>query len=399
MVEDRTNGQAQWSAFIDTLAAGGAEVYRVSTPGRSVEEQSQVTQALTWALIAEPQSLASIDRDHPRWLTLLNHEMRRFNSNADNTYEVAYIRGSGTYRIFGKRGTTKLMYLQVGAGTLGVGDLTRHKMLGDLNVDDCEIADDGTFEVILSPQRPAGYTGAWMQLDPTRDDSFVWVRQVSYDWLNEIDGQLSIMRLDQPIAKQELAAQEFAENLVFTAESVRDDVLAMLRVMNEQIEGVEVNKFADVSGSFGSAGISGQAYTHGVIEVTDDEAWIAECTIPDGCTYWSVQLMDYAYSALNGMYAQTSINGHTAVADPDGVVRIVVSARDTGAANWLDTLGLERVQIRFRWFASSAPAITPKVVRLDQLDQALPANTARVTADQRQDALRKRVIGQQWRRR
>ena len=225
------------------------------------------------------------------------------------------------------------------------------------------------------------------------------MRQVSYDWLNEIDGQLSIMRLDQPIAKQELAAQEFAENLVFTAESVRDDVLAMLRVMNEQIEGVEVNKFADVSGSFGSAGISGQAYTHGVIEVTDDEAWIAECTIPDGCTYWSVQLMDYAYSALNGMYAQTSINGHTAVADPDGVVRIVVSARDIGAANRLDTLGLERVQIRFRWFASSAPAITPKVVRLDQLDQALPANTARVTADQRQDALRKRVIGQQWRRR
>lgn len=399
MVEDRTYGQAQWSAFIDTLAAGGAEVYRVSTPGRSVEEQSQVTQALTWALIAELQSLASIDRDHPRWLTLLNHEMRRFNSNADNTYEVAYIRGSGTYRIFGKRGTTKLMYLQVGAGTLGVGDLTRHKMLGDLNVDDCEIADDGTFEVILSPQRPAGYTGAWMQLDPTRDDSFVWVRQVSYDWLNEIDGQLSIMRLDQPIAKQELAAQQFAENLVFTAESVRDDVLAMLRVMNEQIEGVEVNKFADVSGSFGSAGISGQAYTHGVIEVTDDEAWIAECTIPDGCTYWSVQLMDYAYSALNGMYAQTSINGHTAVADPDGVVRIVVSARDTGAANWLDTLGLERVQIRFRWFASSAPEITSKVVRLDQLDQALPANTARVTAHQRQDALRKRVIGQQWRRR
>ena len=399
MVEDRTNGQAQWSAFIDTLAAGGAEVYRVATPGRSVEEQSQVTQALTWALIAELQSLASIDRDHPRWLTLLNHEMRRFNSNADNTYEVAYIRGSGTYRIFGKRGTTKLMYLQVGAGTLGVGDLTRHKMLGDLNVDDCEIADDGTFEVILSPQRPAGYTGAWMQLDPTRDDSFVWVRQVSYDWLNEIDGQLSIMRLDQPIAKQELAAQEFAENLVFTAESVRDDVLAMFRVMSEQIEGVEVNKFADVSGSFGSAGISGQAYTHGVIEVTDEEAWIAECAIPDGCTYWSVQLMDYAYSALNGMYAQTSINGHTAVADPDGVVRIVVSARDTGAANWLDTLGLERVQIRFRWFASSAPAITSTVVRLDELDEVLPAYTARVTADERQEALRKRVIGQQWRRR
>lgn len=399
MVQDQTSGQAQWSAFIETLAAGGEEVFSAATPGRSVEEQSQVTQALTWALIAELQSLASVDRDHPRWLTLLNHEMRRFNSNADNTYEVAYIRGSGTYRIFGKRGTTKLMYLQVGAGTLGVGDLTRHTMLCNLNVDDCDISDDGTFEVILSPERPVGYTGTWMQLDPTRDDSFVWLRQVSYDWLNEIDGQLSIMRIDQPIAKRELDAKEYAENLVFTAESVRDDVLAMLRVMNEQIEGVEVNQFADVSDSFGSAGISGQAYTHGVIQLASDEAWVAECAIPENCEYWSVQLMDYAYSALNAMYAQTSINGHAAVADPDGLVRIVVCASDTGAANWLDTQGLERVQIRFRWLASSAPAITPKVVRLDQLDQELPANTARVTADQRQEALRKRVIGQQWRRR
>lgn len=399
MAQDPTGGQAQWSAFIDKLAEGGAEVYRAAAPGRSVEEQSQVTQALTWALIAELQSLATVDRDHPRWLTLLNQEMRRFNSNADNTYEVAYIRGSGTYRIFGKRGTTRLMYLQVGAGTLGVGDLTRHKMLGDLNIDDCEIAADGTFDVILSPERPVGYTGAWMQLDPTREDSFVWVRQVYYDWLNEIDGQLSIMRIDQPIAKRELAPRAFADNLVFAAESVRDDVIAMLRVMNAQIENVEVNQFADVSGSFGSAGISGQAYTHGVIQLADDEAWVAECTIPEGCKYWSVQLMDYAYSALNGMYAQTSINGHTAVADPDGIVRIVVSAQDTGAANWLDTLGLDRVQIRFRWFASSAPAISPLVVSLDQLERALPADTARVTAEQRQEALRKRVIGQQWRRR
>lgn len=399
MGQEHKHGQEQWNGFIDTLAAGGAEVYRASDPGRSAEEQTQVTQAMTWALIAELQSLASIDRDHPRWVTLLNHEMRRFNSNADNTYEVAYIRGSGTYRIFGRRGTTRLMYLQVGTGTLGVGDLKRHAMLGNLNVDDCEIAADGTFEVILSAERPAGYTGAWMQLDPTRDDSFVWSRQVSYDWMNEIDGQLSIQRIDIPIAKKELSPDQYAANLVFTAQSVRDDMLAMLEVMDEQIDGVPVNQFADVSGSFGSAGISGQAYTHGVIQLADDEAWVAECTVPADCTYWSVQLMDYAYSALDGMYAQTSVNGHTVVPDPDGVCRIVACATDTGAANWLDTLGHDRVQIRFRWFAPTTPVITPKVVRIADLDRTLPANTARITPAERQELLRKRAIGQQWRRR
>jgi len=399
MVKERSNGQAQWSAFINTLAAGGAEVYRISSPERSAQEQSQITQAMIWALIAELQTLVSMDRDHPYWVTLLNPKMRRFASNADNTYEVAYIRGRGTYRIFGRRGTTRMMYLQVGVGTLGVGDLKRHEMSGNLNVDDCEIAEDGTFEVILSPERPEGYTGAWMQLDPTRDDSFVWVRHVSYDWQNEVEGQLSIMRIDQPIAKQDQSANDYEARLVFTAESVRDDILAMLQVMNEQIEGVEVNRITDVSATFGSAGIAGQAYNHSVLQLADDEAWVAEFTLPEGCTYWGVQLMDYAYSQLDSMYAQTSLNGHMAVMDPDGVFRIVVSATDTGAANWLDTLGLDRVQIRFRWFAPSAPVIKSKVVPWDKLEQTLPSDTARVTSEQRQEALRKRVIGQQWNRR
>ncbi|MEO8723049.1 MAG: DUF1214 domain-containing protein [Sphingobium sp.] len=399
MSQEQNGGQAVWRAFVDALAEAGSDVYRAADPGRTLDEQTQVTQAMVWDLVGELQSLANLDRDHPTWTSLLNGASRRFNANADATYAVAYIRGSGTYRVSGRRGTTKMMYLQVGTGILGVGNLDRHTMLGDLNIDDCEMSADGRFEVILSAERPEGYTGTWMQLDASRDDSFAWVRQVSYDWLNEVDGQLSIQRIDRPIRKKDPTPDEYASNLLFAASMVRDDMLAMFRMMNQQIEGVEVNRFVDVSESFGSAGIVGQAYTHGVIQVAEDEAWVAECTIPEGCPYWSVQLMDYAYSALDAMYMQSSLNGHTAIPDPDGVIRIVVCANDPGAANWLDTAGQKRVQIRFRWLATAAPAIATKVVRLEELDRVMPADTARVTATERQDALRKRAIGLQWRRR
>ena len=390
-------GEEQWRAFVDALAEAGSEVHRAAAAGRTPVEQTQLTQSLVWTLLGELTSLALADRDHPDWMPLLNGTWRRYNANADATYAVAYIRGSGTYRVSGRRGTTRIVHLQVGTGTLGIGDPQRMSILADLNVDDCEIADDGTFEVILSPRRPDGYVGAWLQLDASREDSFALVRQVAYDWTSEIDAQLSIRRIDQPIAKTEIAGAELAANLVLVAQSVRDDCLAMLDVMAGQLSLSESNQLADVSSSFPA--IAGQAYTHGLIELSDDDVWVAECQIPPGCPYWSVQLMDHAYSALDAMNTQASLNGHSAVADPDGVYRIVVGAVDPGLANWLDTGGQQRVQIRFRWYSADAPEISTSVVSRAELDTWLPADTARVNETERRAALTERAIGLQWRRR
>jgi hypothetical protein len=392
-------GEAQWIAFTDALAEAGAAVHRAADAERSVAEQTQLTQSMIWGLIGELSSLALADRDHPDWTPILNGTLRRYNANADTTYAVAYIRGSGTYRIVGRRGTTRIVHLQVGAGTLGIGDPQRMVVFGDLNIDDCEVGVDGTFEVVLSANRPDGYSGAWLRLDPSRDDSFALLRQVAYDWTSEIDAQVAIHPIGRPIAKTEITATDLTANLLLAAGSVGEDARAMLRVMEQQLELAEVNRLTDVTSTFPAIGVAGQAYTHGLIELGDDEVWVAECRIPPGCPYWSFQLMDYAYSALDAMYSQSGLNGHSAVADPDGAFRIAVAAADPGLANWLDTSGLRRVQIRFRWYSSAAPSITSKVVRRDELDAILPADTARVDEAERQAALTRRAIGLQWRRR
>jgi hypothetical protein len=396
MQDPSAYGVKQWHAFASALAEAGAEVHRAADAGRTPAEQSQWTQSLIWTLIGELASLALADRDHPDWAPILNGTLRRYNANADATYAVAYIRGSGAYRILGRRGSTRIVHLQVGVGTLGIGDPKRMFILGDLNIDECEIAADGTFEVILSPRRPDGYSGAWLQLDASRDDSFALVRQVAYDWMNEVDAQLSIHRIDRPIAKTDIASSELTANIVLAAQSIRDDCLAMRDVMTQQLGVSEVNRLAEVSSTF--PGVAGQAYTHGLIELRDDEVWVAECEIPPECPYWSVQLMDYAYSALDGMYTQASLNGHSAVADPDGLFRIVVCAGDPGVANWLDTSGQQRVQIRFRWYSSGTPRISTSVVGRAELGTVLP-DTARIGAAERQAVLTNRAIGLQWRRR
>ncbi len=76
----------------------------------------------------------------------------------------------------------------------------------------------------------------------------------------------------------------------------------------------------------------------GTFEIAPDEALILEVTPPE-CHFWNIHLGDYWGQSLDYTYRQTSLNGHQAVLDSDGVFRAVVAHRDPGVANWLDTAG------------------------------------------------------------
>ncbi len=88
---------------------------------------------------------------------------------------------------------------------------------------------------------------------------------------------------------------------------------------------------------------------------------------------------------------QSSLNGHQAVLDPDGVFRAVVSAKDPGVANWLDTAGHSEGAMLIRWLeCDSAPRPTTKRVAFDEVRGALPASTSRGTPQQRAAILERR---------
>jgi hypothetical protein len=78
-------------------------------------------------------------------------------------------------------------------------------------------------------------------------------------------------------------------------------------------------------------------------------------------------------------------------ADADGRFTFVVSARDPGVHNWLETMGLHELHVSFRWQGISpdnvkAPKIAARRVKLAAL-AALPAGIRRVTMTQRAELL------------
>lgn len=103
--------------------------------------------------------------------------------------------------------------------------------------------------------------------------------------------------------------------------------------------------------------------------------------------YLGFQTGSLWYISLDYIHHQTSLNNSQAQVDPDGMVRIVVSARNPGLTNWVETLGRSRGILQFRWQRldrelTAADGPTAEVVPFDQLAEVLPFHVSnRITPE------------------
>ena len=93
--------------------------------------------------------------------------------------------------------------------------------------------------------------------------------------------------------------------------------------------------------------------------------------------YLGFQLGSLWYISLDYINHQTSLNGTQAQPDPDGNIRIVVSERNPGVTNWVETLGHRKGFLQFRWQRVSRPLTAAdgpvvELVDIGQVGRRLP---------------------------
>ena len=301
----------------------------------------------------------------------------------DAFYSGAAVRSDASYRIWGHRGSARFLAFQVMAGISNIGDVV---------ADDLALADDGTFELFLTPERPADPAANWLPLG--EGASSLVIRQFFYDWNTEERATLHIECLDAPPhhdgpgpSREEATARQLVALGTFVGDSVRFwwDIEQMGRQ-----QGLNAFRPPVVRSDIGGA--TDNVTVWGSWELADDEAMIVEVT-PSPALYWSVSIGNQWWETIDYAAHQSSLNGHQAALD-DGDVRAVVAHRDPGVANWIDTGGQRRGAAIVRWVrAESAPVPTTTVVKFDDLDTVLPASTPRVTAEQRAAAMAARRAG------
>ena len=352
--------------------------------------------ALSAVAAASLDALAS-DPDHPVFLPQINTYITIGQPNADTNYRSAKITPGGVYRLRGRRGSMNQVRIAEGGprpkpvdGTVNLG---KPRPVHDLNA--LKVDTEGHYDVILSPTRPEGYTGDWWPLDPT--SNMLLVRMVGSEWGKEVEPTLSIERLDIPAARPRPSAATLEAHLrAIPASAGFIAPLLVDRPQKLRAEGY-VNKLKDVDFSQ-MGGLAGQFYYEGVYELKDDEALIVEAKVPERCSYRSLILTDAIYETTDWYNNHSSLNAAQAPVDADGVLRIVVSARDPGVPNWLDTAGYPTGVIQGRWLdCSSKPTPTVRKVALADVKAALPAATPTLSAKARDQQIRDRRAALQQR--
>jgi hypothetical protein len=96
---------------------------------------------------------------------------------------------------------------------------------------------------------------------------------------------------------------------------------------------------------------------------------------------------------------QSSLNGHQAVVDADGIFRAVICATDPGVANWLDTAGHSNGAMLLRCVRTeTAPIPDTRVVKVGEIPTALPEGTTMINPDTRAKVIeaRRRAVHERF---
>lgn len=391
--------EKEWQEYMDSISKLGPELVQYLDDPDDPLLRQELYRYIFSTMSSTFLYLFLSDIEHPEFVPFIHQANSALGANPDDVYYLAHLEPDGVYKISGFRGTTRIVDFQIGTDTMFPrGGGGPGKTLANYFLDDLSLGPNGEFEVILSKERPAGYEGDWWELSP--EVTHVIVRQISYDWVNEVDARIAIDRLDTPASKRRMTADEIRKELkqrAVLAESWVKFSREPMIVKSMQEKGL-VNKVKGVF--YDEGGRTGQLYVIGIFDLKDDEAMIYETDVPDECLYWNIQLTDMLWSSIDWNHRHSSLNGHTARLDDDGKFRGVISKTDPGVPNWLDTYEYNKGTIFNRWsVCSSFPEPMVKVVKLADLRKHLPENTPVVTQAERDAAIRLRSKGVQLRRR
>lgn len=310
-------------------------------------------------------------------------------TSPDFYYGALFLDGRKTYRLSGRFGDLRMILLQ------GYSHLMGHpqsRMLGNFDLSMFDRDADDAFEVTISATE---HPGNWIPLDPDSRYNFFFVRRALADW-NQDRGTLDISLVDGASAATAEPSQDqaLAERLSLAADFLHYlainwcvDLYDLYLNCNQG----EKNRVAVIAGSQIASDFVGSPTTNyiwGIYDIADDEALIIESDVPQA-RYWSLQLFDVLCRPFDFVHHQTDVNLSRAVIDPDGKLRVVISKRDPGVANWLDACGTNEGIIVGRTYHPDNTIAQPltRKIKLAELDDHLPSDTRRVTAQQRREIL------------
>jgi len=311
--------------------------------------------------------------------------------NPDNVYRIIPVDGDSRYEISVRSHTPGPIQYSFLVYDSFVGEDGRQAHLdaplAGLRDRDIKVRADGTFTLTVDASPADGRDN---HIQTNENARVLLVRNTFTDWQHQVPLEVSIKRLGTP-THEALGDREVALRAA-----------SLLKTATETLVGWEKSGFAArntvnvISKPTARGGGWGFA-ANGNFKIADDEALVVTLD-PLGGKYVGFDLTNPWLVSLEHIRGSGSLNNSQAQANRDGTITYVIAAKDPGVYNWLSTEGLHAGNILIRWQALADTTTTPdtavrsvKVVKLRELNAALPAGTRQVTEAERRQLVEQRA--------
>lgn len=348
-----------------------------------------------WALKA-----TNSDPNYPRvvyveeyaheWFDMHVPSARFGGDNPDNRYAWVPFDNLATYvlsgQVLGLRPADEAISLY--ADTVPVFKLEH------MHGNDLMIGADGRFTITVAPEAPGDGSN---HLRSGVDTRVLFTRHSMGDWAREVPMALRVERVDPPSAPPLTIDQVAARAASWACLGV-----APMSYYASAFGRMTPNEMSPVAITPG--GLTTQVTSFGNVEIKDDEALVVTVT-SGNAAYYSMALHDFCKRTLDGTDHIISMNHAQADHNKDGSVTYVISVKDPGVYNWLETMGWNQVYTTHRWqglpvdqagayaefgddkrsSAENLPTIDARLVNLSDLREVLPPETRWVDSKERDE--------------
>ena len=353
------NGKV-WEDFCDELKAAGSIVSEQELDKPildKVEGYRYLTRLLRLAL---DMALEKSDPYFPEFYSL-SHETAKIGAdNPDNLYQNASIDGLLRYRVWGNKGSVH--YLSFGTKANRYAEDGTMATTGELDSEKIDFDKDGNFEIILKQDSEQKN---WLPMEP--DSNLLIVRQSFLDKTKEVPASINIECINTNKKPPALSKENLNQGLKKTVNFIKGTATTFKTWTNIFEE--NPNKFSSIDQSmFQKAGGDPNIYyLHGYWELKDDQGLLVKTKIPI-CDYWNFQLNNFWMESLDYRYFDICLNNANAKLEPDGSLLILISRKDVGFNNWVDTAHHSSGTMLLRWVNSSSfPVPETQLINLKDL--------------------------------
>ncbi len=379
----------QGEATVQAARAAAVSRYQAAPPARLADGKATLIGAVDEAVYG---ALLALTNDPARpevlWNVALPYDIGAYHvaggryggDDPDRIYRTIAVDPAYQYEIHGRRLPQASLDFSFEAIS---GPALWGKAKDALQAKDIDVAADGTF-VINADTTPDNDRRNHLQLPPGTAN--ILVRDTLDNWTLELPNELTVTRIDQ--GNVEASSRDALEKRA--ALEVQKSIDQSLRF----IAGVwknPPNHLFPVLRKLGD-GVKGGVIAVNRFNLRDDEALVITLDSLGG-KYLGVEVTDPWMRSADYARRSTSLNNTQAQANADGSYTYVLTQRDPGIHNWLDTGGLHEGLLLVRW--ELLPGAIPldkavrevRVVQLSHLAAAPPAGAAHISPAERQQEL------------